>query len=1139
MRKQFLYILLVFSLFSCNRNISIEKKWVTTDNNYLLLTQPDDSLSYHWEGGVFENVINGKGTLSAYYAGRQISSKTIKAYYGATSKENVLNSNGSKYIGSVKENNFIGFGVWVLPKEIYIGEFLEGHTNGYLSYYKNGKLSYRGEWQNGMRSGKGTNYKENGKIVSGIWKDDKIFEADTTITTANGIYKGLLRNNLYQGYGELNYFSGSQYRGNWDKGKWHGEGSFTSATDTIIGEWAEGKLNGYGLCKTPYVLLEGDFKEGNLNGEGYMLLPDSTFYSGGWTNGKKNGNGDIMMSNGDTYMGGWKNDQYNGEGRYNYHTGEVYDGHWKNGLQDSLGKYTCKDYTYIGNWEEGWMNGHGKITYPNGDYYEGDFVENQKYGIGYYHFKDGNAYDGEFVNGIFNGLGIFTFKDGSIYQGEFRDGKIKGEGTLFLKEGKETIAITANWGGSTKFPKKASVLFENGDLYEGELDNNGFPTQNGVWTSAQDREKGITAYDKANEFYKRHKDTWKSIVSYTSIALEVTATAALGAVAVAGVVATAPVSVPAMITVAVVSGGSLVVVNSVDMGATYLHSEKEIENAKGDKEKIAQIKKQRNEELMESGIRAAEGAAIIATAGMAGAASSAAKAGVKEGAKQGVKFLSKQGAKVAAENIAKNIDPQDVVDVAEAIIKKDKDALLLNAGIIAAGAVVDIKKPKTNPIRRGVVKLSTFAKQAGKTVIHFTKNKAFGKVVQVVKNSSGVIEKQWVKTTIKGVKESSERLTKFAHHSFKSSIEKTDGISKKLNDLSSSKNIVHAPKGSKNIGWNEGLNETLKPNTLHHIGDHQYYKTDKLGRVDNVTAKLESKITGRNVDQQVRLVYQKDGNWSGKIPDGRAAPKDDGGHLIANVLGGAGEQINYVPMLRNLNRGAYKKMENTLVKAAKKGKEVCMDIKLIYKGSSKRPDKLIVHYTIDGVAYKRIFSNRFSKPIKNIAEKNSLLTQKNVVNKSVKTKDYLSGFDKKFIDYIKQFSNTKTNPDNIQKVYRVMRADQLLDKPIKAKNTTGLTKTGSHFTIEGHIGKGSTTETPYISTFTDKNKALERAKKDGNLVVVEIDLSKVQGNFIDLSNKNVREALIASPRNRNYAQSSSELLIITDEIPIESFKKIN
>lgn len=665
MKKQLLYILFVFTccFLSCTKKTSIEKKWVTTDNNYLLLTQPDDSLSYHWEGGFFENVINGKGVLSAYYAGRQISSKTIEAYYGTTSKEDVLNSNGSKYIGSVKENNFIGFGVWVLPKEIYIGEFLEGYPNGYLSYYKNGKLSYRGEWQNGMRSGKGTNYKENGKIVSGIWKDNKIFEADTTITTTNGIYKGLLRNNLYQGYGELNYFSGSQYRGNWDKGKWHGEGSFTSATDTIIGEWAEGELNGYGLYKTPYVLLEGDFKDGILNGEGYMLLPDSTFYSGGWTNGKKNGNGDIMMSNGDTYMGGWKDDQYNGEGRYNYHTGEVYDGYWKNGLQDSLGKYTCKDYTYIGNWEEGYMNGHGKITYPNGDYYEGDFVENQKYGIGYYHFKDGNAYDGEFVDDKFNGLGVFTFKDGSRYQGEFREGKIKGDGTLFLKEGKETIAITANWDGSTKFPKKASVLFENGDLYEGELDSNGFPTQNGVWTSAEDREKGITTIDKANEFYKRHKDTWNNIVFYTSIALTAIE---LGAPLVASVVAFTPAAplAPA--------------IGVIGVGAGRVNT----------------------------ALNAADAALAMASASM----------DMYEGIRDEDTEKTKESAKTLAEEVA------------------------INAAFILVPKALQSK-----PARKLAKKLSNVARQVGKTAIHFAKNKTFGKVVKLVKNSSGVVEKQWVK----------------------------------------------------------------------------------------------------------------------------------------------------------------------------------------------------------------------------------------------------------------------------------------------------------------------------------------------------------------------------------------------------------
>lgn len=962
MKKQLLFsLLLSFFLFSCGKKkeTSIERKWVATVNSdYKLLATPEDSLSYRWEGGNFEGVIHGKGKLYAYYGDSLVTTKGIEAYYGAIRQEDIISSGKDKYIGSIKDSKFSGFGVWVKPNELYIGEFVESHPNGYLIYYKNGKRSYIGMWEHGKRTGRGSNYREDGKIVSGIWKDDAIFELDTTLTTEKGIFKGLLRNSSPQGYGEMNYFSGSQYKGDWNNGKMEGEGTFTTATDTLIGEWKDGKLNGYGLCKTSSFLFEGDLKDNKPEGMGYIFFTDSTFYSGGWANGKMNGYGDITLSNGDTYMGNWKDDQYHGGGRYTYHTGETYDGYWKEGLQDSLGTYTCKDYTYKGQWEEGWINGQGKITYSNGDYYEGDFVENQKYGVGYYHFSNGNAYDGEFVDNKFNGLGIFTFKNGSRYQGEFRDGKIKGDGTLLLKEGKETIAITANWDGSTKFPKMASVLFENGDLYEGELDSAGFPTKNGVWTSAEDREKGITSLDKANEFYKRHKDTWKNIVSYTTLALEITAAAAMTTIAITAIVATAPVSVPALITTTVVAGTGVAAVNGIDMGITYKHSEIEIEKANGDKEKIAQIKKQRNEELLESGINVASGVATIVTAGAAGAASSIAKTGLKQGAKQLSKQGLKQGLKLAGENMAKNIDPQDIVDMAEAVIKKDKKGMLMTAGIIAAGAIMDIKLPKTSPIRKATIKLSTAAKQVSRTAMHFTRNKVFGKIVKLVKNSSGVIEKQWVRTTVKVVKEGTEKLAKFAHHPFKNSIEKTDGIRKKIDNLANSKNIIHSPKGSKSTGWNKQLNRELKPNTWHHIGDNHYYKTDELGRVDNVTARLEAKITGRNVDEQIRSVYQKDGNWSGKMLDGRTTQRDDGGHLIANVLGGAGEQINYVPMLANLNRGAYKNMENTLVKALNQGKQVCIDIKLIYKGNSKRPDKLIVHYTIDGIPYRRMFSNR-------------------------------------------------------------------------------------------------------------------------------------------------------------------------------------
>lgn len=81
----------------------------------------------------------------------------------------------------------------------------------------------------------------------------------------------------------------------------------------------------------------------------------------------------------------------------------------------------------------------------------------------------------------------------------------------------------------------------------------------------------------------------------------------------------------------------------------------------------------------------------------------------------------------------RNIDGQDVIDMTEAVIKKDKNGMLLTAGAVVAGAVINVKLPKTSPIRKSIVKLSTVARQVGKSAIHFAKNKTFGKVVKLVK----------------------------------------------------------------------------------------------------------------------------------------------------------------------------------------------------------------------------------------------------------------------------------------------------------------------------------------------------------------------------------------------------------------------
>lgn len=83
---------------------------------------------------------------------------------------------------------------------------------------------------------------------------------------------------------------------------------------------------------------------------------------------------------------------------------------------------------------------------------------------------------------------------------------------------------------------------------------------------------------------------------------------------------------------------------------------------------------------------------------------------------------------------------------------------------------------------------------------------------------------------------------------------------------------------------------------------------------------------------------------------------DECGHLIASIFNGPGEKLNLVAMDGNLNKGAWKKMENTWDKALGEGKEV--NIQPSYIGNSARPDKFKVVYSIDGGRpIEKVFNN--------------------------------------------------------------------------------------------------------------------------------------------------------------------------------------
>ena len=152
--------------------------------------------------------------------------------------------------------------------------------------------------------------------------------------------------------------------------------------------------------------------------------------------------------------------------------------------------------------------------------------------------------------------------------------------------------------------------------------------------------------------------------------------------------------------------------------------------------------------------------------------------------------------------------------------------------------------------------------------------------------------------------------------------------------------VIQGNAGSKRQ-WDTNLNkQTLNPNTRHEVnnGIHKHiYHTDGQGRVNKVEGQLSLGKMPRNRSQQVSV--GKSVNPTG----------DEGGHLIASILGGAGDRINMVPQAQRLNRSDWKKMENELARELKVGKSVSVKIDIGYPlGDSVRPNRFKVVATING-----------------------------------------------------------------------------------------------------------------------------------------------------------------------------------------------
>jgi filamentous hemagglutinin len=156
----------------------------------------------------------------------------------------------------------------------------------------------------------------------------------------------------------------------------------------------------------------------------------------------------------------------------------------------------------------------------------------------------------------------------------------------------------------------------------------------------------------------------------------------------------------------------------------------------------------------------------------------------------------------------------------------------------------------------------------------------------------------------------------------------------------SSNDVVHI-HGHEEIYFDE-----LKPNTIYEKDAYRFH-TDEHGRPSLISGYLKLEKGTRSEQQTI----------VGKL----GLEYDEGGHLIGARFNGPSDGFNLVPQNMNLNRGAWKVMENDWERHLKAHERVEVAISPVYLDSSRRPIGFDVLYQIEDEYYTKSFYNESAK----------------------------------------------------------------------------------------------------------------------------------------------------------------------------------
>ena len=104
------FLVLILGIISSCSVLDTSSGWVKTDDDILLwLSNCDTAQIYAWDGDIFDNVANGKGSVSMPNSEDSTITQQVNAFFGAIDNNEVISlDDGSKYVGNIIDDMMEG-----------------------------------------------------------------------------------------------------------------------------------------------------------------------------------------------------------------------------------------------------------------------------------------------------------------------------------------------------------------------------------------------------------------------------------------------------------------------------------------------------------------------------------------------------------------------------------------------------------------------------------------------------------------------------------------------------------------------------------------------------------------------------------------------------------------------------------------------------------------------------------------------------------------------------------------------------------------------------------------------------------------------------------------------------------------------